>query len=171
MPRPFADFYLLGSEFEKGLNGSTNDRGMRVDDRVALVFHQVWFEQDPFSRDVKTETLDPVKNHTRQVAVVAGGLQNRDPRLVRLAVTSLFPSRFSFCATSQRTYAQRGSSLQKAAPTQLVISWVPISASFSECWSTECRAGVSLRPLLEFLLMDHNQQFPCPSRVIFGMWN
>src|SRR5688572_4100679 len=105
---------------------------MRVDNRVALIFHQVWFEEDSFPHDVKTETLDPVKNHTSQVAVVAGGLQNRDPRLVRLAVTFLFPSRFSFCASSQRTYAQRGDSLQKAAPTQLVIVGCQ-SPSFFEC--------------------------------------
>src|SRR6185436_12646328 len=95
---------------------------MSVDDGVAFVFNEVRFEQDPLSHHVQAEALDPIKNHACQVSVVARSLENRNVRLVRLAVTSLFPSRFSFRTTHKRGSACHRSRLQKAAPAHLLDS-------------------------------------------------
>src|SRR5512145_2669032 len=101
MPRPFADFYFPGTELEKGLYCSTDNRGMRIDDSIVLVLHEIWFQEYSLSCDLKTETLYPVKNHGCEFAVVSGRLQNRHARLTGLSIASLLPARFPFCATGQ----------------------------------------------------------------------
>src|SRR5262245_13772679 len=106
---------------------------MRIDDGVALIFHQVRFEQDPFSCYVQTEALDSIENHARKVAVITRCLQDRNSRFARLPVASLLPGRFPFSATSQRRHSQRGRRLQEPASRMLLVSSVEQVLTSAQC--------------------------------------